>query len=75
MGDAKYVKELTMAHVKQVRGYKGYPFFAKKGVIVVTRTTEVPQKVREAAKSSSIKIVRNGIKRREKSLLEKLFGV
>lgn len=29
VADAKYAKELTMEHVKQVRSYKGYPFFAQ----------------------------------------------
>jgi len=75
VGDAKHVKELTMEHVKQVRSYNGYPFFAQKGVIVVKKSTEVPKDMREAARDSNIKIVRMGGKRKRKSILGNLFGI
>jgi len=58
VGDAKYVKELTPQHVRQVRGYKSYPFCAQKGVIFVKKTTKVPPKVRRLARDSKIKIIR-----------------
>jgi hypothetical protein len=65
VGDAKYVKKLTPQHVKQVREYKGYPFFAQKGVIVVKKTTKIPQDVRSLARESNIKIVRKRARRKE----------
>lgn len=74
VGDAKYVKELTPSHVKQVRGYKGYPFFAQKGVIIVKKTTKVPQNVRDLAKDSNIKIVRKRARRKDRSIWKRLFG-
>jgi hypothetical protein len=75
VGDAKYVRELTPQHVKQVRQYKGYPFFAQKGVIVVKKSTRVPDEVREMARNSDIKIVRMQARReKKKSLLERPFG-
>jgi hypothetical protein len=74
VGDAKYVKELTPKHVRQVRGYKGYPFFAQKGVIVVKKTTKVPRQVREFANDSNIKIVRKRARRKDRSFWERLFG-
>lgn len=58
IGEAKYVKELTPRHVEQVRRYKGFPFFAQKGVIFVKKTTKVPHEIRNMAKESNIKIVR-----------------
>jgi hypothetical protein len=74
VGDAKYVKELTAKHVQQVRGYKGYPFFAQKGVIIVKKTTKVPRGVRELAKDSNIRIVRKRARRKDRSIWERLFG-
>lgn len=58
VADAKCVKELTSKHVEQVRRYKGYPFFAQRGVIFVKKTTKVPEKVTSLAKESKIKIIR-----------------
>jgi hypothetical protein len=75
VGDAKYVKELTMEHVRQVRSYKGYPFFAQEGVIFVKKTTKIPKEVREAAKKSNIKIVRMGSRRKRRSVMERLLGI
>jgi len=60
--------------VKQVRRYKGYPFFAQKGVIIVKKTTKIPSEVRELAKDSNIKIVRKRARRKDRSIWEKLFG-
>jgi hypothetical protein len=74
VGDAKYVKELTPKHVQQVRGYKGYPFFAQKGVIIVKKSTRVPDEVRNLAKQSNIRIVRKRARRKNKSFWESLFG-
>ena len=73
VGDAKYVKELTSRHVEQVRGYKGYPFFAQKGVIIVKKSTKVPQDVRNLAKDSNIKIVRKRARKKSQSFWKKLF--
>ena len=63
VGDAKYVKELTPQHVKQVRDYKGYPFFAQKGLIFVKQSTRVPEDVRREASESNIKIIRKRARR------------
>jgi hypothetical protein len=63
IGEAKCVKELTDRHVDQVRGYKGYPFFAQKGVIFVKKTTKVPREVRSRAKESNIKIIRRRVRK------------
>jgi len=74
VGDAKCVKELTSEHVHQVRGYKGYPFFAQKGVIIVKKTTKVPNKVRKLAKNANIKIVRKRARSKNKPFWKKLFA-
>jgi hypothetical protein len=75
VGDAKYVRELTPQRVKQVRQYKGYPFFAQKEVILVKKSTRVPDEVREMARNSDIKIVWMQARReKKKSLLERPFG-
>lgn len=74
VADAKYVVKLTPEHVKQVREYKGYPFFAQKGVIFVKKTTRVPKEVREDAKRSHIKIVRKRARRENRSFWDSLFG-
>jgi hypothetical protein len=58
VADAKCVEELTSKHIEQVRRYKGYPFFAQKGVIFVKKTTKIPERVRSLAKESNIKIIR-----------------
>lgn len=73
VGDAKYVRELTPSHVKQVRGYKGYPFFAQKGVIVVKKSTKVPDRVRDMARDSNIKIVRKRARRQSEPKKKKGF--
>ena len=64
VGDAKYVKELKPQHVQQVRSYKGPPFCAQKGVIIVKKTTKVPREVRKTAKEANIKIVRKRARKR-----------
>jgi hypothetical protein len=74
VGDAKYVKELTPEHVRQVRSYKGCPFFAQKGVIVVKKSTKVPRHVRKLARDSNIKIVRKRARKRDRSFWERLFS-
>ena len=69
VGDAKYVKELTPKHVRQVQEYKGRPFCAQKGVIIVKKTTKVPDKVRQLAKKSNIKIVRKRARSKKRLFL------
>lgn len=58
VADSKHVKELTPKHIEQVRQYKGYPFFAQRGVIFVKKTTKVTDHVKDLAKKSNIKIIR-----------------
>lgn len=77
--DAKFVKELSRQNVDQVRRYKGYPFFAQRGGIVVKRSTKVPDDVREYARSSNIKVVRMRARKekkaeKKKGFWESLFG-
>lgn len=76
--DAKYVRELSKANVDQVRRYKGYPFFAQRGGIVVKKSTNVPDEVRAYARSSNIKIVRKQARRenkpKKKGFWARLFG-
>ena len=43
VADVKYVKELTPEHVKQVKQYKGYPFFAQKAAISPRRVQGFPE--------------------------------
>ncbi len=71
--DAKYVKELSRQNVDQVRRYKGYPFFAERGGIVVKKSTKVPDEVREYARASNIKIVRKQARRKRKEPEKKGF--
>lgn len=73
--DAKYVRELSYDNVDQVRRYKGYPYFAQRGGIVVKRSTKVPDDVREYARDSNIKITRmRARKEKKKGFWERLFG-
>ena len=67
VGDAKNVKELNKQHVDQVKRYKGHPFYAKKGVLVVRKTTKVPEDIKNYAKRSNITITRMGTRRKKKS--------
>jgi len=68
IGDAKSVKELTTAHVNQVKEYKRHPGYAKKGLLYVSSDTKVPHKVRKYAKDSNIKVERGTTPRKKKSL-------
>jgi len=70
IGDAKSVKELTIAHVEQVKEYKRHPGYAKKGLLYVARDSKVPHKVRRYAKESNIKVERGNISRTK----TRLFG-
>jgi len=79
--DAKYVRELSKDNVNQVRRYKGYPFFAQRGGIVVKKSTRVPDEVREYARESNIKVVRMRARResapeskKKKGFWASLFG-
>ena len=63
IGDAKSVKELTFAHVEQVKEYKRHPGYAKKGLLYVASDSKVPHKVRRYAKESNIKVERGNISR------------
>ncbi len=75
VADAKYVNELTPAHVRQVRRYKGHPFYAQKGFILVKKSTRVPEDVREMARDSDIKIIRRPARvERKRSFWERLFA-
>jgi len=67
VGDAKSVKELTYAHVDQVKEYKRRPGYAKKGLLYVASDTKVTHKVRKYAKDSNIKVERGNIPRKKKS--------
>ena len=71
--DAKYVKELSRKNVDQVRRYKGYPYFAQRGGIVVKKSTRVSDDVREYARSSNIKIVRKRARKANKEEKKKGF--
>lgn len=77
--DAKFVRELSRANVDQVRRYKGYPFFAQSGGIVVKKSTKVPEDVRSYARASNIKVVRMRARKdrpvpKKKGFWESLFG-
>jgi len=58
IGEAKCVKELTSAHVKQAKSYKKHPGYAEGGIIGIAKDTKVPHKVRQEAKSAGFKIKR-----------------
>jgi hypothetical protein len=62
VGDAKYVKELLPKHVRQVVEYKGYPFFAQKGIIFIKQSTKVPKNVRRLARESNVRIIRRRVR-------------
>lgn len=76
VGDAKNVKVLTKQNVNQVKSYKSHPFYAQKGVIIVNRTTKIPNDVKEYAKNSNIDITRIYAKRtpQQKGFLDSLFS-
>ena len=65
VGEAKFVKELKPRHVRQAIRYKGYPAFAKTGIIHVARDTKVPRRVRDLAGESNIKIIRTRQKKKK----------
>ncbi len=65
VGDAKCVKELTKDHIDQIKGYKGHPFYGRKGVAVVCKDTKVPHEVTRYAKKSNIAIDRLPVKRKK----------
>ncbi|MGI0089142.1 MAG: hypothetical protein ACREAF_02190 [Nitrosopumilaceae archaeon] len=62
VGDSKNVAVLTKQHVDQVKDYKGYPYSAQKGVIIVRLTTKVPPEIEEYANKSNIRIVKMSAK-------------
>jgi hypothetical protein len=63
IADAKHVKELTPSHVRQVKRYKGYPFFAQGGAIIIKRSTRVPKHVRDLVRESNLRIIRRRARR------------
>ena len=63
IGEAKCVKELTSAHVKQAKSYKKHPGYIRKMEIGISRDTKVPRKVRKQAKKSKISIKRLNVSR------------
>lgn len=64
------MRELTKQHVDQVKRYKGHQFYAKKGVLVVKKTTKVSNEIKEYAKKSNIHITRIGGNRKRR----RVFG-
>ena len=72
VGDAKCVKILLKMHVDQVVGYKGYPLFAKEGIVGIAQDTVVTSDMREYAKIRKVKIVRLNVKR-EQNFVEQYF--
>lgn len=74
--DAKFVRELSKENVDQVRRYKGYPFFAQSGGIVVKKSTKVPEDVREYARASNIKVTRMRARKekKKKGFWASIFG-
>ncbi len=65
--DAKSVKELTRSHVDQVKGYKGPPVYAKKGLLYIASDSKVPHNVRRYAKESNITVERGNTPRKKTS--------
>jgi hypothetical protein len=74
--DAKYVNELSTGNVDQVRRYKGHPFYAQSGGIVVKKSTKVSDEVREYARGSNISVVRMRARKEKKKrgFWDSLFG-
>jgi hypothetical protein len=70
IGEAKCVKELTSAHVKQAKGYKKHPGYASGGVIGVPKDAKVPHEVRREAKDAGFKVTKLNVTRK-KSFAEK----
>lgn len=58
VGEAKCVKELTLGHVQQAKGYKKHPGYVKDGTIGVCRDTKVPHEVRRQAKENGFEVRR-----------------
>ena len=71
VGDAKCVKELSKDHVNQVKGYKK-TLHAKRGFIVTSENTKVPNEVRRYAMGSNIRIKRMDVKRK-KNIFRRFF--
>ena len=71
VGDAKCVKELSKDNVDQVKGYKE-TLHVKRGFIVTSENTKVPQEVRRYAWDSNIRIKRMDVKRK-KNIFQRFF--
>ncbi len=74
VADAKYVRTLTPEHLDQVKGYKSHPFYARKAVIFVKKSTRVPSEVRNEARQAHIRIIRKVARKPNKSLWDRIFG-
>ena len=71
VGDAKCVKELSKDNVDQVKGYKE-TLHVKRGFIITSENTKVPQEVRRYAWDSNIRIKRMDVKRK-KNIFQRFF--
>ena len=71
VGDAKCVKELSKDNVDQVKGYKE-TLHVKRGFIITSENTKVPQEVRRYALDSNIRIKRMDVKRK-KNIFQRFF--
>jgi len=62
--DAKCVSEVRPENIKQVKEYKKI-FFAKKGIILTAKDTQISSEIRKQAKEAKVDIVKGKIKRKK----------
>jgi hypothetical protein len=57
--DFKYCLDAKPAHLKQVCGYKGYPFFAQRGILVYPKDARISETFLKKAAERKIEIHRD----------------
>jgi hypothetical protein len=71
--DFKWSLRPTDAHLKQVSAYKGYPFFAQRGILIYPKNARVPEDFEKKAAARKIEIRRDALSKKRKGVFKRLL--
>lgn len=71
--DFKWSVRASDAHLKQVSAYKGYPFFAQRGILVYPKNARLPDGFEEKAAARKIEIRRDALSKKRKGVLKRQY--
>jgi hypothetical protein len=73
--DFKYTVRPNASHLRQVSAYKGYPFFAQKGILVYPKDAVITEAFKAQAKARRIEIRLDAKSKKRAGVINLLLGI